>query len=235
VAKTHFDGFLPTEKSGWRSDGADDLRATLDVMALNRRHSSEPSISSHGRRFIEAKQMKRTIINPVIKDTVTFLQTAASSGGRITELEMTLQPGGGNPLHHHSYPEKFTAFDGALGLRVGKKERKVLQPGESLFVAPGALHAFFNPTDHEIRFGIEVEPASERLENFLRVMYGLASDGLTDQNSKPKSFEHAAVVLCMGDVHVPGLLAVIRPLLQFTANRAKAKGEEQRLIAKYCV
>jgi hypothetical protein len=50
--------------------------------------------------------MKRTIINPVIKDTVTFLQTAASSSGRITQLEITLHPGGGNPLHHHSYPEE---------------------------------------------------------------------------------------------------------------------------------
>ena len=179
--------------------------------------------------------MKTTIINPVFKDTVTFLQTAASSSGRITQLEMTLRPGGGNPLHHHSYPEKFTAFDGKLGLRVGTKEPKVLQPGESFLVEPGALHAFFNPTDDEIRFSIEVEPASERLENFLRVMYGLASDGLTDQNSKPKSFEHAAIVLCMGDVHVPGFLALIRPLLQFTANRARANGEEQRLIAKYCV
>ena len=179
--------------------------------------------------------MKRTIINPVIKDTVTFLQTAASSGGRITEMEITLHPGGGNPLHHHSYPEKFTALDGELGLRVGKKERKILQPSESFFVLPGDLHAFFNPTDREIRFSVEVEPASERLENFLRVIYGLASDGLTDQNSKPKSFEHAAIVLCMGDVHVPGFLAVIRPLLQFTANRAKVNGEEQRLIAKYCV
>jgi hypothetical protein len=39
----------------------------------------------------------------------------------------------------------------------------------------------------------------ERMESFLRVMYGLASDGLTDQNSKPKSFEHSAIVLCMGD------------------------------------
>jgi quercetin dioxygenase-like cupin family protein len=181
------------------------------------------------------KQVKTTIINPVFKDTVTFLQTAASSSGRITQLEMTLQPSGGNPLHHHYYPEKFTALDGELGLRVGRKERKILQPAESFYVAPGALHAFFNPTDREIRFGVEVEPASERLESFLRVMYGLASDGLTDQNSKPKSFEHAAIVLCMGDVHVPGFLAVIRPLLQFAANRAKANGEEQRLIAKYCV
>jgi len=35
------------------------------------------------------------------------------------------------------------------------------------------------------------------------VIASSASDGLTDQNSKPKSFEHAAIVLCMGDVPRP--------------------------------
>lgn len=68
-------------------------------------------------------------------------------------------------------------------------------------------------TNHEIRFGVEVEPASERLENFLRVVYGLASDGLTDQNSKPKSFEHAAILLAWV-TSASQVLAVIQPLLK---------------------
>ena len=52
--------------------------------------------------------MKRTIVNPIIKDTVTFLQTSQESGGKITEGEITLMPGGGNPLHYHkTYSETF--------------------------------------------------------------------------------------------------------------------------------
>jgi quercetin dioxygenase-like cupin family protein len=179
--------------------------------------------------------MKRTITNPIIKDTVTFLQTSASSGGKITDMELTLHPGGRNPLHHHGYPEKFTAIDGDLGLRLGKKNQKILRPGASFTVVPGALHCFFNPTDREIRFNVQVEPASEALEYFLRILYGLAADGLTDKDSKPKSLKHTAILLCLGDVHVPGFIAVIFPLLKVLAKRAKANGDEQKLIERYCV
>jgi quercetin dioxygenase-like cupin family protein len=179
--------------------------------------------------------MKRTISNPIIKDTVTFLQTSASSGGRITEMELTLHPAGGNPLHHHGYLEKFTAIDGDLGLRLGKKDQKILRTGESFIVVPGALHCFFNPTDREIRFSVQVEPACEGLEYFLRILYGLAEDGLTDRNSRPKSIKHTAILLCMGDVHVPGFIAVIYPLLKLLAKRAKANGDEQKLVENYCV
>jgi quercetin dioxygenase-like cupin family protein len=179
--------------------------------------------------------MKKTIINPVIKDTVTFLQTSASSGGRISDLELTLLPAGGNPLHHHPYPEKFTAIDGELGLRLGKNNQKILKPGESFTAAPGALHSFFNPTDREIRFSVQVEPASEGLEYFLRILYGLAADGLTDKNSRPKSIRHAAILLRMCEIHVPGFLTAIAPLLKVLSKWAKANGEEQKLIERYCV
>jgi quercetin dioxygenase-like cupin family protein len=179
--------------------------------------------------------MKRTIVNPIIKDTITFIQTSSESDGKLTDLELTLSPGGSNPLHCHPYSEKFTAIDGELGLRRGKKERKILRPGESYTVEPMALHAFFNPMDREIRFGVQVEPAHERFEYFLRIVYGLASDGLTDKESKPKSIKHAAILLCMADVKIPGFLTLISPFLKRVARKAKANGEEQKLIDEYCV
>src|SRR6202453_2193616 len=45
--------------------------------------------------------MRRTIHNPILNGTVTFLRTATDSGGTITELEATVMPGGGNPPHFH--------------------------------------------------------------------------------------------------------------------------------------
>ena len=69
--------------------------------------------------------MKRTIVNPIFNDVVTFLQTAEESGGKISEAEITLMPGGGNPLHYHkTYSETFTAMDGDLGLKLEKKNRR---------------------------------------------------------------------------------------------------------------
>ena len=58
--------------------------------------------------------MKRTFVNLVIKDTITFLQTTSESGGRVSEPEITLMPGGGNPVHYHkTYAETFIVIDGA--------------------------------------------------------------------------------------------------------------------------
>jgi len=177
--------------------------------------------------------MKQTIVNPVIKDVATFLQTARNSKTKITEIEITLMPGGGNPLHYHkTYSETFTAIDDEVGLRLGKNEVKILKPGERFTVKPMQLHSFFNPGNKPIKFKILIEPGHEGFENSLRIIYGLAADGLTDKNSIPKKLTHTALVVTMSDMNAPGLLTWIFPLLKWIAKRAK--GEEQRLLALYC-
>jgi quercetin dioxygenase-like cupin family protein len=180
-------------------------------------------------------KLKKTIFNPMINDTVTFVQTCAESNGRITDIEVTLMPKGRNPLHCHAYPEKFTAFDGDLGLENEQKQQKILKSGESHTVEPMAWHSFFNPTDRPIRFGVQLEPGNEGFEYFLRILYGLASDGLTDKNSRPKSIKHAAILLSMAEAKIAGPLRLMSPILKSVAKRAKANGEEQKLIDKYCV
>jgi len=92
--------------------------------------------------------MKRTIVNPIFKDTVTFVRTAAESNGQVSDLEVTLLPGGRNPLHYHmSYSETFTAIDGELGVGLGRIKKRILEPGNSYTVEHNNLHYFFNPTD----------------------------------------------------------------------------------------
>ena len=180
--------------------------------------------------------MKRTIVNPIIKDTVTFLQTSEESGGKITEGEITLMPGGKNPLHYHkTYSETFTAIEGELGLKLGKKGSKILKAGESYTVEPMSLHSFFNPTDREIKFNVKIRPGHTGFENSLRIIYGLAGDGLTDKNTVPKSIRHSAIVLCMSDMNLLGLFTFMFPLLKLIAKRAKRNREEQKLIDKYCI
>ena len=46
--------------------------------------------------------MQRTITNPILNDTVTFVRTSAESNGAVTESEATVMPGGGNPPHFHT-------------------------------------------------------------------------------------------------------------------------------------
>jgi quercetin dioxygenase-like cupin family protein len=181
-------------------------------------------------------EMKRTIINPAIKDVVTFLQTAEESGGQVTEAEITLMPNGENPLHYHkTYSETFTAVDGELGLKLGRKGTRILKPGETYTVEPRSLHCFFNPTNNEIKFNVKLRPGHSGFENSLRILYGLAADGLTNNKSIPKSLKHTAIIVCMSDMNVPGLLTFLYPLLKRMAKKAKTSGEEQKLIEKYCV
>lgn len=180
--------------------------------------------------------MKRTIVNPIIKDTVTFLQTSEETNGKLTEAEITLMPGGGNPLHYHkTYSETFLAIEGELGVKLGNNKSIILKPGESYTVQPMALHSFFNPTEDEIKFNVRLSPGHTGFENSLRIIYGLASDGLTDKNTIPKSMKHTAIIVCMSDMNLPGLFTFLFPVLRLIANRAKSSGEEKKLIEKYCI
>jgi len=179
--------------------------------------------------------MKRTIVNPLFKDTVTFVRTAAESGGKITEAEIILLPGGKNPIHYHkTYSETFTAIDGEAGVGLGKNKIKILKQGESYTVEPNNLHYWFNPVDREIKFRVEIKPGHEGFENSLRILYGMASDGLTDKNGIPKSIRHMAIVATMADMNIPGFFTLIFPLLKRIAKKAKDSGVEKELIDRYC-
>jgi quercetin dioxygenase-like cupin family protein len=178
--------------------------------------------------------MEKVIVNPLFKDTVTFVKTSSESSGKISDMEITLLPGGKNPLHYHkSYSETFTAIDGDLGLGLGKGKRKILKPGNTYTVEPNNLHYFFNPIDKEIKFKSVLKPGHEGFENSLRILYGLAADGLTDKNGIPKSIQHKAIVAIMADMNIPGFFTLIFPILKWIAKKAKISGEEQKLIDRY--
>lgn len=180
--------------------------------------------------------MKRKIVNPVIKDTATFIKTARDSNGEVSEIDFTLMPGGGNPLHYHkTYSETFTAIEGELGVKTNKKTKKILKPGETFTVPANQVHSFFNPGQKEIKFKVEIKPGHEGFENSLRILYGMAGDGLTNKKAIPKSLKHAAIIACMSDMRIPGFLDLIFPILQRVARKAKERGEEQQLIKKYCI
>ena len=180
--------------------------------------------------------MKRVIVNPVIKDKAVFIQTASESGGKLTEIEISVAPGGGNALHYHkTYSETFTAKDGVVGLKLGKNMIKMLQPGESHTVPPMALHSFFNPGKEEIKFNIKIEPGHTGFENTLRILYGMAEEGLTDKKSLPKKLSDTAILIEMSDMNGPGMLTLMYPLLKIMAKSARKRGDEQRLIERYCI
>src|SRR4051812_21351052 len=109
----------------------------------------------------------KTYHNPINGEYAKILETSAETGGAYTLFEVSLSPGGGNPIHYHTkFTEEFFAIHGLLGLQQGK-QKVLLQPGKSLTVPPLAHHKFFNNSNEAIVFRVKLMPGQPNFENFL--------------------------------------------------------------------
>ncbi|MGB3755427.1 MAG: cupin domain-containing protein [Rivularia sp. (in: cyanobacteria)] len=167
------------------------------------------------------------IVNPVTGDRMTILHPS--------KIRFDLPPGAkGSPLHYHTeMHETFTVLKGCLEMEVGqKRNRRSLQPGESLHVPAGMHHSFRNNSDNWVTFTTENHPAIG-FERFIRGMYGLAIDGKVNPEGIPTNLLQFALLLKLSDtipvgipaflfssiinalVWLAGVLKVERSLLQY--------------------
>lgn len=176
----------------------------------------------------------RTIVNPVIKDRVTFVATSHETQGSHTQLTVTLMPGGGTPMHYHKIlTETFEVISGTLGLVVDGTPIR-LQAGNAVTVFPGMVHRFYNDSDTPVQFQTTITPGSRGFEWSLRILYGLAADGRTTRKALPRSLTHLAIVSEISDMHTTGILSLMGPLLRRLASRARKNGTYDNLIRLYC-
>ena len=177
---------------------------------------------------------KRTFINPAINDTATFIKTSEETNGEYTLLEIELGKSDGPPLHYHNaFSENFQVQEGILYLQVGKDKKK-LSIGESVNVPAGTPHRFYNETNNIVKFTITIAPGHLGMENFIKILYGLASDGLSDKKGKPNNFAHLAVALSISDSNASGWMSLLSPIIKMVAKRAKKDGTEKWLLETYC-
>lgn len=177
----------------------------------------------------------RTIVNPLIRDKVTFVELSVETGGKYSRIQIELAPGGGNELHYHKkFDETFACVSGTLGLQIGTTTM-ILAPGQSATAKAGEVHRFFNPSnDQPVTFDVTIAPGSPGFERMLQVAYGLAADGLTNGKGIPKHPYHIALIIRWGDTNMPGVLSLLEPLLRWIAARAERNGTAQSLIERYC-
>lgn len=178
--------------------------------------------------------MQRTIVNPLFRDTITFVETPEETGGTHSLHDLTLMPGGKNLPHiHASFTETFTAVKGDLGLQLRHK-KIILHPGQSFVVQKNVVHHFFNPGNSAIAFRVQHTPGHKGMEYTLRIMYGLAADGLTNKKGIPKNLLTAALLMEMADSYPAGWMASLKPLLRLLAKRARKKNLDAILFEQYC-
>lgn len=176
----------------------------------------------------------KTIVNPLIKDEVTFKQTAAGTNGRITSLIVTLMPGGGTPMHYHRrFAETFIVLEGVLTIKL--KNRTIrLTEGQEFTVDKNIAHRFENRSDKAVIFSTVILPGSTGFENALCILYGLARDKRTNSKGIPSNMLELAAISEMSDMHQAGAAALLSPVIKICATIARWSKVDKKLIAKYC-
>jgi quercetin dioxygenase-like cupin family protein len=134
-----------------------------------------------------------TLVNPASGETITFIETAAETGGDYTLIECAVRPGGGVPMAHvhPNQSETFEVVAGELSLKAGR-ETIVAGPGDAVTVAPGVVHKFWNSGDTIARFRCTVTPAL-RFEQFLETICALGADGKLNKRGMPNPLQLAVI------------------------------------------
>jgi quercetin dioxygenase-like cupin family protein len=152
----------------------------------------------------------QTVENPVTRERLTFLRTAADSAGEVLELDLIFAPGGFVPaMHvHPMQEERFEVLAGSPCFRIGADERTA-SVGETLVVPPGTPHRFWNPGSSDARVRIELRPAL-RMEEVLEETARLGRNGKPNRKGLPNplygavlAHEYAAEFEPAADPHIP--------------------------------
>ncbi|HZO35534.1 MAG TPA: cupin domain-containing protein [Solirubrobacteraceae bacterium] len=133
--------------------------------------------------------------NPVTGEYVRVIeQSAERSIG-----EMVAVPGGAvaGPHHHPDQTEHFEVLEGVLGYRRGD-DRGTLTLGESMTVAPGIVHDWWNAGDGNLRARITVSPPG-LFAAMIGAVWGLGVLGRTNAKGMPGLLDAALLAEAFGN------------------------------------
>jgi quercetin dioxygenase-like cupin family protein len=112
-----------------------------------------------------------TVTNPATGERVTFVRTAADTGGELLELELTW-PHEGQRAAEHVHPEmeeRYEVLSGTAAFRIAGEERTA-GPGDVVTVPPNTAHLAWNPTQDPVTLKVEFRPAL-RWEEFVERLF----------------------------------------------------------------
>ena len=118
------------------------------------------------------------IASPQTGERLVFRSTADSSGGRLFQAEVSIQPGPyvARSHVHRSQEESFVILAGSFGYRIGHR-RGVASVGETLVCPVGVPHSQWNAGDDVLRVYYEHRPALRSAEVFFETFFGLSREG----------------------------------------------------------
>ena len=178
--------------------------------------------------------MERTITNSATGEKITYLETSRETGGARSTFEMEAKPGGGVPVHQHAdHDELIEVLEGEIEVTLNGAKRR-FGPGERVRIERGTTHRWCNPSsDRDLRFRGGMTPGHPDFELFLRVYYGLGRDGELGKDKLPKRFGDLALLSALDPSIFVGAKRLLRPIMMWTAARARRRGREAELLRRY--
>lgn len=130
------------------------------------------------------------IENPVTGQTMIFLETGEDTNGEMFKAEGIFRPGGfaGPPHVHPVQEERFTVTQGTAGFKVGSKQVR-LGPNETIMIAAGQPHTFWNDGPDQMSVVMEFRPALASTGRFYEFFFGMARAGLVGKDGMPSIWQ----------------------------------------------
>jgi mannose-6-phosphate isomerase-like protein (cupin superfamily) len=125
----------------------------------------------------------------------SIIESAADSGGKRIEFEITMAPGAqGPPKHFHPrQDESWNVIEGELSLFV-EDGWLTLREGESLSIPPNTVHTLRNRSSGDVRFCDIHEPALN-FQEYIEALHHQATAGKMTSRMTPSTLIHGAMVL----------------------------------------
>lgn len=127
-------------------------RGTLDRVDNQNSHNNGHQGWYSGVKKVRPKE---GLVVDVAGQRLTWKARGEDTGYIFSIYEMTLLPEKALPLHYHPYAEVFYVLHGEVefgSMKDRQEEWITCQAGETVLVAPDALHAFRNSSDKPARF-----------------------------------------------------------------------------------
>jgi quercetin dioxygenase-like cupin family protein len=156
----------------------------------------------------------QTISNRCTGEKITWLETAADTGGKRLVFDFSVSPGGKLPVVH-LHPEQDETFEirkGEFAILLGGKTQ-TLKPGDKLTIPRGAPHQWWNPTAETAEMKVTFEPALNT-ETFLEQFFGLGNDGKTKPDGTP-SFLQIMTMVNKYQLYVAGPPVFVQKIMGF--------------------
>ncbi|MGH2851567.1 MAG: cupin domain-containing protein [Solirubrobacteraceae bacterium] len=141
----------------------------------------------------------QTIDNPITGERVRFVETASDTRGERLVIEVSMRPAGRIAAAHvHSrQEERFTVLAGAIRMVLAGRTRSAAE-GETVVVAPGVAHTWWNDGVGVAQVRVEFRPALDT-ETFFETFFGLARDEKTNRKGMPNLLRSLVLVADLGD------------------------------------